>query len=1040
MSIPTFPFARFWELPELTQVNRLPARSHHFPFPTAEKAATRNPEASKWVMSLDGEWTFDYFDSPENVSAELIPRSPRKKDATVEVPGNWTCQGYDKPHYTNIQMPFDNNPPLVPAENPTGLYRKVIRTPKAWSKRCTRLYIGGAESVALVYLDGVFVGMSTDSRLPAEFDLTPHLKPGEEQVLAILVIRYSAFSYVEDQDHWWMAGLHRSVKLISTDTAWLEDVFAKTGYVESDGSGRLVLQVQLGLKEAPGRDGKILVRLTDPEGKAVWRKPKTLILHGTSYRKEGFSGELSEEIPEVAPWSAESPSLYHLHLELQDLTTGKSLEHTCLRIGFKTVCLQDGLMLYNGQPIKLKGANRHDHDPDHGKTVSRKWLLEDARLLKEHHFNAVRTAHYPNDPEWLDICDEFGLYVMDEANQEAHDNYSTLGHDSRWQTTFRERAERLVMRDRNHACVFAWSLGNETGYGLNHDLAADAVRTLDDSRLVHNEAAERWGWVQWHNEFLPGGERSQDFHSPMYPQVSQFEAFGKKPTDSRPFIPCEYSHAMGNSNGNLKETWDLIYKYRHLQGGFIWDWVEQGLRETGPDGKDFWAYGGDYSDIPNDVNFNCNGLVNPDRVPKPAMAECKKLFQPVSFGSFRKQDHTVAVTNRNYFVSLDNAVWTWSLLVNGVKRETGSIPSVELYPQESATLSLDLPHLQTAATEEVTLRVEGFLEGQSLGGEEFRLKAARAPRRKSTALPLPSAKKRILEISDNKATWNVNTGQAALSGCSVESTSLMVSPLSLQVNRGFTDNEGVKGKPDHWDRADKPMAHWHRSGIDALKPGKGTCTVQGKKVLLSRTYKAGKNPTAFTHDQTLEFFSGGWVKTVHTIQAHKDLPDLPRVGVTLELAASLQQLEWLGRGPGETYPDRKAAGWFGRFTSTPAKQFFPYVVPQESGNLEDLRWIALRDQDGHGILACSTVPFSGSALPYTPTELNASLHAYDLPREPRVHLNLDIAVRGVGTGSCGPDTLDTYKVQPGVFEFTWWLKALSPGEDPGDIAQAMPSI
>ncbi len=1038
MSTPTFPFPRFWELPELTQINRLPARSHHFPYPSAEKASRLNPTASKWVQSLDGDWAFEYFASPEDVNADLIGRSPRKADATVTVPGNWTRQGYDKPHYTNIRMPFDNNPPLVPAENPTGLYRKVIRTPKTWAKRCTRLYIGGAESVAVVYLDGVLVGMSTDSRLPSEFDLTPHLTPGQDQVLAILVIRYSAFSYVEDQDHWWMAGLHRSVKLISTDTVWLEDLFAKTGYVETDGSGRLVLQVQLGLKEAPGRDAKILVRLTDPDGNAVWKHPKHLIIHGTSYRKEGFLGELSEEIPDVTPWSAEAPNLYHLHVELQDLNTGKALEYTCLRIGFKTVCLQEGLMLYNGQPIKLKGVNRHDHDPDTGKAVSRKWLLEDARLLKEHHFNAVRTAHYPNDPEWLDICDEVGLYVMDEANQEAHDNYSTLGHDPRWQTTFRERAERMVLRDRNHASVYAWSLGNETGYGLNHDLAADAVRALDDSRLVHNEAAERWGWVQWHNEFVPGGERSQDFHSPMYPQVDQFKAFGRTPTDTRPFIPCEYSHAMGNSNGNLKETWDLIYRYPHLQGGFIWDWVEQGLRDTGEDGSEYWAYGGDFHDEPNDVNFNCNGLVQPDRIPKPAMEECRKLFQPILLTDFKAKAGTLKVTNRNYFVSLDHATWTWTLLVNGVIKETGSIPGVELYPQESATLSLKLPDVISAPTEEVTLRIEGSLNGESLGGEEFRLNAARAPRKKSKALPLPGGKKQLISVSEEETTWTVNTRKAALSGCSVGSTPLIASPLMLQVNRGFTDNEGVKGKPEHWDRADKPMAHWHKAGIDALKPGKGTCTITDGRVTLSRTYKAGSNPAAFQHDQTLEFFSGGWVKTVHQIQAHKDLPDLPRVGVTMELNASLQQLEWLGRGPGETYPDRNTAGWFGRFASTPAKQFFPYVVPQESGNIEDLRWIALRDQKGHGILACSSAPFSGSALPYTPSELNAALHPYDLSREPRVHLNLDIAVRGVGTGSCGPDTLETYRIQPGGFEFTWWLKALVPGEDPGESAVQMP--
>lgn len=1036
-----FPFPRCWSIPELTQINRLPARSFHFPFPDAKKAATREPAASKWIQSLDGDWDFDYFDRPEDVDARLLESKPGG-ESTVRVPGNWTRQGYDKPHYTNIRMPFENNPPHPPAENPTGVYRKAVSIPKTWRKRRAVLHIGGAESVVLVYVDGAFVGMSSDSRLPAEFDLTPHLEAGREHVLALLVIRYSAFSYVEDQDHWWMAGLHRSVLLISTDTAWIEDVFAKTGYVDSDGGGRLLLSARLGFVGAPGRKCDLRIQLRDSDGAAVWKRPKRIPVDGTSYRREGFTAELSEEIPEVAPWSAEIPNLYTLHLCLLDDDSGKEIEHTCLRIGFRTVCLQDGQLLFNGQPIKFKGINRHDHDPDHGKTVDRKWLLEDARLLKQHNFNAVRTAHYPNDPAWLDVCDEVGLYVMDEANQEAHDNYPTLGHHPRWQTTFRERAERMVLRDRNHASIFSWSLGNETGYGLNHDLAADAVRALDDSRLVHNEAADRAGWTQAHNDLTPGGERSQDFHSPMYSEVRVFEEYGKNPTDTRPFIPCEYSHAMGNSNGCLKEYWDAIYKYPMLQGGFIWDWVEQGLRENTPQGVEFWAYGGDYGDVPNDANFNCNGLVQPDRIPKPAMAECKKIFQPVHLHGFNRKKQTVNATNRDYFRSSAWLDWTWEIRVGGEVVHQGDLAVPDIAPQQTVELEFELPTVDVQAGREAYLRISGVSDDIEVCWEEFRI-GGRKPRLKKTApLPLPGRKEirkqGSLHVRDEEHVWSVDSDGARLTDALCWDRQLIRSGPALQVLRGYIDNEGVKGKTDHWTSDRRAMGRWHMTGLEELESSGHRLDLRNGGMLLRRDYKVGGRKNALVHEQICSFYPGGWLRLENRFKVNKNLPDIPRLGVTLELAPECRNVEWFGLGPMETYSDRKAGAWTGRFRGSVDDQLFPYIVPQESGNHEQLRWICARDPEGYGVLACSRDPFAGSALPYTPAELIAARHPRDLPSPERVHLNLDIAQRGLGTASCGPDTLDKYKIFPGDYAFTWWLRLLQPGEDPAEIHRLLP--
>lgn len=1019
-----FPFPRVWEIPELTEINRLPARASLFPFPDEGKALTRDPGKSKWVKSLDGMWVFDYFERPELVPAGLLKRRPGARAAEIAVPGNWTVQGWDKPHYTNVQMPFSNCPPVVPDANPTGVYRRVISVPGTWQARRTVLQIGGAESVVLVYVDGKFVGMSSDSRLPAEFDLSPFLK-AKEQVLALVVIRYSAFSYVEDQDHWWMAGLHRSVRLISRGDAWIEDVFAKTGFEAETGSGSLDVTVRAGFAGAPGRRCAVEVMLRDGEGRGVWRKPKVLEIDGTNYRDSGFEGRLGVAVPGVAAWSAEIPTLYGLSVVLRDAESGKVLEATALRIGFRSVRVEGGLLWFNGRAVKFKGVNRHDHDPDFGKAVPVARMREDARLLKEHNFNAVRTSHYPNDPVWYDICDEVGLYVIDEANQEAHACYETLGRDPRWRRAFVERAERMVMRDRNHACIFAWSLGNETGYGLNHDVAADAVRALDDSRIVHNEPANRTGWRQGANAYTPGGERSHDIHAPMYPPLKDWIAFAKKPGDGRPFIPCEYSHAMGNSNGCLKEHWDAVWKYPVLQGGFIWDWVEQGLRKQGPDGREFWAYGGDYGDEPNDVNFNCNGLVQPDRVPKPAMMECKKLFQPLHFERFDRKRGVLTVVNRDAFRSSGWLVLGWEITVDGERVAGGDLGSVDVPAGESGTVGVALPAVELRAGQEALIRFTADGEGRNVAWEQFPLakKVLRKPGRAREGLDIGVSGSEVTVMhGDAEVRFDVKRGLVGEMGMCGERR--VIAGPELQVLRGYIDNEGVKGRPAHWLEPRRKMAQWHLAGLEDLKVRDAGGEVFEDGVRLMRVYGTKGCARAFVHEQVWRFLREGWMEVRHAVRVDEGMPDLPRLGVTMELEGSMQAVSWYGRGPVETYPDRKAGAWIGRFASRVGEQMFPYVVPQESGNHEDLRWLSVQDGRGAGVMIRALEPVSGSVLPYTPAELNAARHPYDLPGPGRVHLNVDHRQRGLGTASCGPDTLPEYTIPPGAYGFSFLMKLL----------------
>jgi beta-galactosidase len=1011
MTLP--PLSRFWEIPELTALNRLPARAFAYPYANATQACERDPAQSPWLRNLDGEWRFDYFSSPEALDPELFGAAAGAGD-TIRVPGNWMLQGWDKPHYTNIQMPFENRPPAVPEENPTGLYRREIEIPAEWEGRRTRLRLNGVESLVAIYLDGAFVGLSSDSRLPAEFDLTPFLKGPGTYRLALLVIRYSAFSYVEDQDHWWMAGVHRSVELISTADTWIEDIFARTGYTPENGDGHLRIEARAGFCGKPGRRVEVRCQLLDPTGTPVWEKPEIRHIDGTGYRTDGFLATIETTLQNVQPWSAESPTLYTLHVELADAEDGSSIEHHAHRIGFRSVRLESGQFLFNGQPILLKGVNRHDHDPDTGKYVSRERMIEDLQLLKRHNFNAVRTAHYPNDPLWLDLCDEFGIYVIDEANQEAHANYDTLAHDPRWERTFVERAARMVVRDRNHACVFAWSLGNETGYGANHDAAARAVRALDDSRLLLNEPAVRTGWIQAGNTYTPGGELSNDFTAPMYPLVEEIVAFGKNPTDARPMIPCEYSHAMGNSNGCLKEFWDAVYTYPTLQGGFIWDWVEQGLRARAPDGREFWAYGGDYGDEPNDVNFNCNGLVMPDRQPKPAMEECRKLFQPIHFSEFR--DGQLSLANRDFFKSADHLEFFWSLETDGEAVANGRLEGIVLPPQATRNVSIALPPIPDANGQETHLRLSARLSESTLWADAGHEVASEQFALSPPAFPLPA-------ISSGSRTEDAQARleQFAQSGLSAP---------TLHVIRGFTDNDGVKMNKQHWERPDKYLCKAHKAGLDALEikqmeAGSGQSADGLAAWITLHLHASAAHPKAFLHRQTFTAFPDNWLRVENSVEMDTDLPDLARLGVRFALPASFKRFTWFGRGPGETYPDRKAGGWIGRFETSVEEAFFPYIVPQESGLRTDLRWMQLSDPAaGQAFLITAPDLFAGSAIPWSSAEILAASHPHKLPRSTKTHWNFDQLHRGLGTASCGPDTLDVYKIFPGPKSFTYWIRLI----------------
>lgn len=666
MTIPT----RSWTQPEAVASNRLPMTTF-----------LRDPAD---VVDLDGEWSFELLDRPGGTVVT---------ETTVTVPGCWTMQDVgDIPQYTNIQMPFPGPPPNVPEENPTGVYRRRIDIPAGWTERRIVLHVAGAESVVYVAIDGVDIGMGTDSRLPHEFDVTGHTTAGGSCEITLTVVRWSAATYLEDQDHWYHAGLHRSVFLYATPTVHIHDVHAVADWDPSTGDGRLDVGVATG---GPATRGATLrVRLDGDlvgQADARWEHPEEV--HVNAYAFEGRGGRLTATVPGIAPWSAEHPRLHDLRVELA--IDDEVLDTVSLRVGFRRVEVQGHELLVNGRAVLIKGVNRHDHDPRTGKTVSPESMRRDIELMKAHNLNAVRTSHYPNGAPFYDLCDELGMYVIDEANVEAHGYLRSLTKSSQWTAAILERVSRMAQRDKNHPSVVMWSLGNESGWAPIFDAAAAWLRGYDPSRPVHYENGYLVDSVLRGiapPEAWRAARRETDVVPPMYPPVEDLEVWATVAPPSRPLIMCEYEHAMNNSCGDLDRYWEVIRTHPGLQGGFIWDWADQALVQRLADGSERLAYGGDFGDEPNDGAFCLNGLVAADRTPHPSLLEAKVVLQPVRFTWLGGGG--VRVTNEHDFTDLaDVADLDWSVTIDGDVVERGTFGRVALAPGASSELAVPIPSL-----------------------------------------------------------------------------------------------------------------------------------------------------------------------------------------------------------------------------------------------------------------------------------------------------------------------------------------------------------
>jgi beta-galactosidase len=1024
--------AKTWEMPTLPSLNKLPARATLIPFPSANDAQTQPREQSPWFLSLNGQWDFKIKATPNDVTEPAIQAEDW---SAIQVPGNWTMQGFGHPHYTNVQMPFPLTPPHVPEENPTGIYRRQFTIPSNWKDRRVVLHFGGCEGALYVYINDQPVGLSKDARTPAEFDISPNVRHDAPNELVAVVIQWSDASYVEDQDHWWQAGLQREVFLYATGVPHLQDVFARTELTDDSQRGILHVTCKIGWPGESITGCMVTAQLFDADGKAVFVQPLTqsgsdpVDRRGRATRTHN---ELELEGTVLAPklWSAESPSLYTLVVTLK---TPYGEESSRCRVGFRTVEIRDRHLLVNGKAVMIKGVNRHDHDDTTGKAVSRAVMESDIRLMKQFNVNAVRTSHYPNDPYWLDLCDEYGLYVIDEANIEAHAFYYDVCRDSRYTAAFAQRVQNMVERDKNHPSVIFWSLGNESGYGPNHDAAAGWIRGADPTRPLHYEGAiSRSNGADWED-----GRRVTDVVCPMYPPIADIVQWALESDDSRPMILCEYSHAMGNSNGSLADYWEAFERYDGLQGGFIWEWIDHGIRQVAPNGETYWAYGGDFGDVPNDVNFCADGLVWPNRTPHPGLYEFKCLVQPVGVELVDAERGCIRVINKQDFTDLGWLRGEWEYTVDGVQVKSGELPALPIGPGEIREVMLDGFEAQDTG--------EGFLNirfyqredrpwakaGHEVGWVQFTLERVSLPSPmvegqgvRADVHAEENESEIVLRTDSVEACFDKASGTLVALGAP-DNNLIRLGPL-LSVWRAATDNDGIKLQDgQEW----KALPHWLALGLNHL-----TVTLTQIRLIQSADsppvveithHATGRDkPDDFRHVHRYQLLPSGELQVDNLVELGPGVTDIPRVGVSLTLDPHLEQLAWFGRGPWDNYADRKTSAIVGRYESSVTGQYVPYIMPQEHGHKTDVRWLTVSAPDGHGLRVLGEPLIEFSASHFTADDLFQAKHTYDLKPHPEVILNLDYGQRGLGTASCGPDTLERYRLLDRNYRFGYRLQVV----------------
>ncbi|MCX6271554.1 MAG: DUF4981 domain-containing protein [Bacteroidetes bacterium] len=989
-----------WEDPSRPSFNTEAPHVFRVPCDYPATAQKGNRVQSPWYQLLNGKWKFNYADNPDKRPKDFFQTSYDISDwKEVDVPITFEVHGYSYPIYVNIPYEWTKNPdpPHVPHDyNPVFSLKRSFSIPESWNGREVFLHFGAVKSFFYLWINGKYAGFSKDARTPAEFNITSYLNKGSNE-LAVEIYRWSDGSYLECQDMWRMSGINRDVYLYSTPKTFIEDFYiqADADFTQSSGKCKVLIYPELQENQQTLTAETFLYEIENPDSPLIAATQPIITANQKKTFQKGIkeSFDLEMILKNARFWSAELPNLYTLVINLKD-ENGKLLESLRSTVGFRTVAIVDGQLLVNGKPILIKGVNRHEHDPLTGHVISKERMEQDVRLMKECNINTVRTCHYPDDPYWYELCDKYGLYVIDEANIESHGmGYTperTLGNNPAWWEAHKDRMLRMIGRDKNHPSVIIWSMGNEAGNGINFVRLYDLVKKNPYSRPVWYERAE-----QGYNT---------DIFCPMYwaPWDLKWYGYSKQ---LRPLIMCEYAHAMGNSTGNFKDYWNEIEKYPQLQGGCIWDWVDQGLLKKDDKGKEFFAYGADFgpSDVPSDGNFNCNGIVGPDRKPHPGYWEVKKVYQSVKFKAVDLNMAKILVQNRYFFWNLDQTALSWEIQANGKVVDSGKFPSFTIQPGKDQEFTIPfsgvIPKLGAECFLNVFLSLTsdiGLLKaGTLIAGEQFLLPISQ----KFNTEPVLSADPlQFKETSVSLQFWSpfisltLDKMSGALSSYSYMGKELLKRGPLPNFRRAPTDND---------------------VGNDLYNRAKVWFDASENRTLLSvKTDKSNKSAIRVTvvyslpdvtSEESIEYtiYNSGSLGIKVSMKAGKEKqPDLLRFGLNFQLSGGLEKVTWFGRGPWENYCDRKTASFVGKYQSTVSDFLSPYVRPQENGYRTDVRWVAFEDEQGNGVKIEADSLLSFSALHYTYDDLkgfkHGGKHPSDMIKRDFVDLNLDYGQMGVG--------------------------------------------
>lgn len=1008
------PFATFAQKPmwldeTKNEENRMPMHSSFITYPSEEQAKKNDWTQSASYISLNGDWKFKWVEKPADLPTGFETLSYSDKDwKSLKIPATWEVNGYGYPIYVNVGYEFQDilpkpfDPPNVPLSyDPTGVYRREINIPKQTTGKQTILHVGSAKSNLQVWVNGKYTGYSEDSKLPAEFDITKFVHPGKN-LIVMKVMRWSDGTYLEGQDFWRLGGIMRDCYLIERNKTHVFDVKLNANLSDDLKAGKLITAVKLNNAPAKGTHAEIEL---SRNGKPVGKKTMT-------FTKADATAEINVSDPEL--WSAEIPNLYSVSVKLLD-PAGKILEVIPQKIGFRKVEIKNGLLIVNNQPILIKGVNRHEVDPVTGQTISKESMLKDVQLMKKFNINAVRTCHYPDDEYWYKLCDEYGLYVVDEANIESHGigyGPASLAKQSSWELAHLQRVKRVYERDENHPSIIIWSMGNEAGNGVNFYAAYKWLKATDPTRPVQYEGA-----VPDNNKLIV--DFDTDIINPMYPSPqSMINYRNKNEQPVKPFIMVEYAHAMGNSLGNFKDYWDLIRSDKsHFQGGFIWDFVDQGLQKINAKGDTIYTYGGDYgpANVPSDNNFLCNGIFYPNRNPNPHAWEMKHFYQDIHATLAGKDG--ITIYNENFFRDLSYATLKWEILVNGQKRESGEINDLDIKAHQSKTYPLNLPvPMDAEAYLNITYYSKNATDlvpaGYVIGQDQLFLGGSR-----KAAVSVNGTGKLNVEdgmnaytITSDKMTMSFDRKTGFLNKYVVNSENLLENGFELRPNfwRAPTDNDmGAK--------LQLKLKAWKEATQDPKLVSIFTTETNGT-VIVTANYTLPQVDGRLNMHYTVNADGEMLVNQELIADTAKHKEDLLKFGMKMILPEGYENIEYYGRGPVENYQDRKDGYPVGIYKQTVKEQFYPYIRPQETGNKTDIRWFTLTKNNGSGIRINSDQLLSMSALHYYDSDLDDGdqkdqRHPGDLSPRAQTQLNIDLVQMGLGSvNSWGQLPLKQYRI------------------------------